>query len=130
MQRTQTRAQGDVGPVRFAPNPIERVDPELARAFEAAVSQALPQGPPLVVQFGMWDGDEGVRYFCKLEAVPDRRPESSPAWRWWSALVRTPAELAAHVVEMRGARKSARPDTGDPSPQTYWGWAGAGLVEV
>src|SRR4029079_3218911 len=46
-----------------------------------------------------------------------------PAWRWWSGLVRTPAELAEQLHEALAARRAA-PHAADASAsQDRWGWA-------
>ena len=121
MELTMIRAEHDERPVQIASNPIDRLDPALAREFETAVLEAVPSGEPLVVRFGLWEGeDDGPRYFCKLEAVPRRRLQGRPTWRWWSPLVRTPAELARHLADPLRARTGAEPQT--DARTEGWGW--------
>ena len=117
--------------VEIAPNPIESRDAGLARAFEQAVLQALGQHPtePLVVRFGVWDGEEeGPRFVCKIEASPRAAVAATPAWRWWSPLVRTPGELADHVrqaTQVRSPRVAARMPAAPPRSE-FWGWGTVG----
>ena len=108
-------------------NPIGRMDAGLARQFESAVVTALGEerAEELVIRFGVWHGEEdGPRFHCKIEAAPQARLGAPPAWRWWSPLVQTPAELASHVREaMRGRRRTAD----EPAVAIeFWGWAAVG----
>jgi hypothetical protein len=126
MEQTVIRVEDDDRPVRIASNAIDRHDPALAREFETAVLEALPDGEALVVRFGLWDGeDDGPRYYCKLEAVPRPRLHDRPAWRWWSPLVRTPAELAGHLADPLSGRKGnvLAPDA--EGQADAWGWGRA-----
>lgn len=109
------------------PNPIERVDPGLARRFEAAIADALGDAHPhaVSVRFGVWDGeDDGPCFVCKIESAPRAAPGAPPAWRWWSPLVRTPEELAGHV--RAGLRALDRPAEAARPRDEYWGWAATG----
>jgi hypothetical protein len=122
MELTEIRAEDDERPVRIASNEIDRHDPALAREFETAVLDALPGGEALVVRFGLWEGEEdGPRYYCKLEAVPRPRLHDRPAWRWWSPLVRTPAELARHLADPASTRKR-KADAAPEGRLDAWGW--------
>jgi hypothetical protein len=115
--------------VEIAPNPIARRDPRLARAFEDAAIHALGEAvEAVVIRFSVWDGeDDGPRYVCKIEEAPGRAVGSSPAWRWWSPMVSTPAELSAHIREAASARarRAASGSTASVSLE-YWGWGAAG----
>jgi len=111
----------------FDANPIEERSPGLGRAFEQAVRQELQQEAgargPLRVRFAVWD-DEALGYVCKVEGTSAPSMERAlPAWRWWSGLVRTPAELAEQLHEALAARRAA-PHAADASAsQDRWGWA-------
>ena len=113
--------------VEIAADAIGRLDAALARQFETAVLQALGEEPPepVIVRFGVWDGeDDGPRFVCKIEAVPTAAPGAAPAWRWWSPLVRTPAELGGWIREAVRARERSVPQ---PEPLAeFWGWASVG----
>jgi hypothetical protein len=119
--------------VEIAANPIERRDPRLAREFEEAVCHALGEAAePLVIRFGVWDGeDDGPRYVCKIEEAAGPALGSAPAWRWWSPMVSTPAELLAHVREAAGtrARHCASVPAATPGFE-YWGWGLVGQAEA
>jgi hypothetical protein len=115
-------------PFEILPHGLRRTDPTLAGAFEATVLEALRFEPaePLVIRFALWNGDEaGTRYVCKVESVPGVGFDPPPAWRWWSPLVATPAELAADLAE---ALRSRRPPltVATRHRQQFWGWGAAG----
>lgn len=113
-------------PLEFAPNPLQRLDGDVARAFERVVLDLLRERPaePLAVRFGAWDGEEdGPRYVCKVEGVPTIQADQPPAWRWWSPLVRSAAELSGHLQEALRSRDRA-PAAGADERQ-FWGWGGA-----
>ena len=115
--------------VEINSDPIERRDPRLAREFEEAVLHALGEATEaLVIRFGVWDGeDDGPRYLCKIEEAPRRTLGSSPAWRWWSPMVRTPAELSAHVRQAAQTRTRHAASVPAATPAfEYWGWASVG----
>lgn len=115
-------------PFEILPHALRRTDPALAGAFEATVLEALRFEPaePLVIRFGVWDGDDaGTRYVCKVESVPVVRFDPPPAWRWWSPLVATPAELAAALAEALRSRRPPATVTASLRRQ-YWGWGAAG----
>jgi hypothetical protein len=117
----------DGSAVRVDANPIARVDAALARAFEATVAGVLPRGERLIVRFGLWEGEEdGVRYVCKLEELPPRRLGDRPAWRWWSPLVRTPAELAGVLRDAMQARAATPAGSRAALRRDNWGWAQPG----
>lgn len=114
--------------VEIAPNPIAGLDPSLAREFEESVVRALadPEGA-LVIRFGVWDGeDDGPRFICKIEEAPRHALGNSPAWRWWSPMVRTSEELYALVREavQSRARRAARNAAETPALD-FWGWGTA-----
>lgn len=116
-------------PLEVAPNPIQSVDPALARALERTVLEAMRNEPeePLVVRFGLWNGEEdGPRYFCKIERVPSAAPDAPPAWRWWSPLVRTPTELAGPLQDAVGSRRRQPLDRPATHERQCWGWGAVG----
>jgi hypothetical protein len=129
MESSVSRSRRARKPVTVvAPNPIEQHDRALAHAFESAVADVLPADEAVLVRFGVWDGEEdGARFYCKVEAVPEPQLDARPAWRWWSPLVRTPADLAtslADVIRRRRTTMQARPDA--VVRAHHWGW---GAVE-
>lgn len=116
-------------PLEIAPNPIQCVDPPLARALERTVLEALRGEPeePLVIRFGLWNGDDDdPRYVCKVERVPSAAADAPPAWRWWSPLVRTPAELASHLQEAIRSRDRQPPTPRATKERQFWGWGAVG----
>ena len=113
----------------FAPNPLDKCAPALARAFEQAVRDALrgagtELAPPLRVRFAVWEDDE-VRYVCKVEgAGAPSLKSAAPAWRFWSGLVATPEELEDQIRESLATREAPRPPAARPRlPEERWGWA-------
>lgn len=117
----------------IAPHPLRALDPALAGAFEAAVLQALRLEPaePVVIRFGLWDGDpSGRRYVCKVESLPVGGFDPPAAWRWWSPLVATPAELSRHLEEALRSRRPAPAQVDEEVRQDFWGWGAAGQARA
>jgi len=113
-------------------NPIRRRDPRLADEFEQAVSEVLERegAGPVHVRFHVWEGaQDGLKYACKVEcpAAQVLEPRELP-WRWWSALVEAPVELADALSEALSARGMPRTRPGHasrrsmPLPAGAWGW--------
>ena len=83
---------------------------DMGGALEAVAREAFQglEDENLVVSFGIWEGDEGVEFVCKVE-TPLGDPLSSEApWRWWSRLFRTPEELGAELKTMVARRLESR----------------------
>jgi hypothetical protein len=106
--------------IRFRENPVRQQDQRLGEQFEEAVLDALRQEtlPPLDVRFNVWHDGDVLQFVCKVEG------QSTPAWdarelpwRWWSPLVRTPAELGAHLRAALRTRRSVE-ETAPPA----FGW--------
>lgn len=106
------------GRIRFRPNPIASLDPDLASSFEDAVWEALRGEPlgPVQVRFNVWRDSGDVQFVCKVECSPDGMAVLEPAWRWWSPLVRAPRGLAAGLEEALEARR-ARSGLSCPVPE-------------
>lgn len=62
----------------------------------------------LTVSFGIWQGDDGVQFVCKVETAPGDPLSSEPPWRWWSRMFRTPDELRAELAGMVARRLDTR----------------------
>jgi hypothetical protein len=93
------------------------------------VLEALRDEPeePLVIRFGLWNGeDDGPRYVCKIESVPPAVFDAPPAWRWWSPLVRTAAELASPLRDAIGSRQRHTPARRATDERQFWGWGAVG----
>jgi hypothetical protein len=117
----------------ISPHPLRQLDAALAGAFEAAVLEALRFEPaePLVIRFGLWDGDPaGRRYVCKVESLPVAGFDPPAAWRWWSPLVATPAELSTHLKEAVRSRRPAPARVEENVRQDFWGWGAAGQARA
>ena len=114
-----------------APHPLRQLDAALADAFEAAVLEAVRFEPPepLVIRFGLWDGDpSGPRYVCKVESLPVADFDSPAPWRWWSPLVASPAELSDHLAQALRSRRPAPAKVHER--QDFWGWGAAGQARA
>jgi hypothetical protein len=119
----------------IAPHPLRQLDAALAGVFEACVLEALRFEPaePVVIRFGLWDGDpSGRRYVCKVEGLPVVGFDPPAAWRWWSPLVATPAELSRHLEEALRARRPApaKAKVDESVGQHFWGWGAAGQARA
>jgi hypothetical protein len=117
----------------IAPHPLRALDAALAGAFEAAVLETLRSEPPepVVIRFGVWDGDPaGRRHVCKVESLPVVGFDPPPAWRWWSPLVTTPAELSHHLEEALRSRRPAPASVEETVRQDFWGWGAAGQARA
>jgi hypothetical protein len=81
-------------------------DAATAAQFEDALWDVLRgyQVPPLTVRLSCWRGDPAcLQYVCKVEVDP-RFCYGEPQWRWWSALVKTPEQLAEALGAALGVR--------------------------
>lgn len=90
--------------VQFRDNPIRNVNPRLGDAFEETVLNLLRYEDmnPVQVRFGIWrEGPDGMKFVCKVEYASDRHVP----WSWWSALVRTPQDLAVELQRALTARR-------------------------
>ena len=123
--------------VVFVPNPIQEREPRLAQHLEEVVLAALgnqdPSAPgPIRVRFQVWEGEEVLKYVCKVECASVRTIDmAEPPWRWWSPLFESPLELAAELREALALRQARRRTASEPAgatlaPAETWGW-GAGL---
>ena len=90
--------------VQFKDNPIRNVSPALGEAFEETVWNLLRHEDmsPVQVRFGVWrEGPDGMKFVCKVEYSHIRRVP----WTWWSALVRTPQDLATELQRALSLRR-------------------------
>jgi hypothetical protein len=90
--------------VQFKENPIRNVNPRLGDSFEETVLNLLRYEDmnPVHVRFGIWrEGPDGMKFVCKVEYASDRHVP----WSWWSALVRTPQDLAVELQRALTARR-------------------------
>ena len=90
--------------VQFRENPIQKFSPQLGEAFEETVWNILRHEDmnPIQVRFGVWkEGVDGMKFVCKVEYASNRRVP----WTWWSALVRTPQDLANELTRALNARR-------------------------
>ena len=90
--------------VQFKENPIQKVSPQLGEAFEETVWNILRHEDmsPIQVRFGVWrEGPDGMKFVCKVEYASNRRVP----WSWWSALVRTPQDLANELTRALATRR-------------------------
>src|SRR4029077_17712106 len=97
-------------PIQFRENPIRQQDQRLGEEFEEARLDAVRSEPvqPLDVRFNVWREGEEFQFVCKVEGRSAAVFESRELpWRWWSPLVRTPAELGAHLRAALRARRAA-----------------------
>jgi hypothetical protein len=94
--------------IHFQENPIKTVNPRLADQFEQAVWSVLRYAEmnPLYVRFGVWrEGFDGMKFVCKVEYAAVPCPTRQLPWTWWSALVRTPEDLAFELQRAVVARQ-------------------------
>jgi len=79
---------------------------DVGGALETVAREILEglEDEELTVSFGVWDGDDGVQFVCKVETPPGDPLGSDPPWRWWSRLFRTPEELRADLARMVAGR--------------------------
>ena len=83
---------------------------DVSGALETTAREAL-QGladETLEVSFGVWEGDDGVQFVCRVETPPGDPSSSAPPWCWWSSLFRTPEELRAQLAMMVARRMENR----------------------
>ena len=83
---------------------------EVGGALDTTAREALLglDDEELEVSFGVWEGDDGVQFVCKVEAPPGDPLGSEPPWRWWSPLFRTHEELRAELATMVARRLETR----------------------
>jgi hypothetical protein len=94
---------------------------DVSGALETTAREALQdlEDETLEVSFGVWEGDDGVQFICRVETPPGDPLSSEPPWRWWSSLFRTPEELRAQLAGMVARRlgdreaSAANLETGD-----------------
>jgi hypothetical protein len=114
-------------PIQFRENPIRQQDQRLGEEFEEAVLDALRHqaGQPLDVRFNVWREGDVLQFVCKVEGRAAAMFELRELpWRWWSPLVRTPAELGAHLRAALRARRSTTAEAATETHPTFgWGWS-------
>jgi hypothetical protein len=83
---------------------------DMGGALETVAREALQglEDEDLAVSFGIWEGDEGLEFICKVETPPGDPLSSEAPWRWWSRLFRTPDELRAELNTMVARRLESR----------------------
>ena len=91
---------------------------DIGTALEAVAREALQglEDEDLAVSFGIWEGDGGGEFVCKVETPPGDPLSSEAPWRWWSRLFRTPEELRAELDAMVARRLESR--DGSPAVST------------
>jgi hypothetical protein len=83
---------------------------DVGAALETVACEAL-QGladEDLAVSFGIFEGDDGAQFFCKVETPPGDPLSEEPPWRWWSPLFRTPEDLRVELAAMVARRLQNR----------------------
>jgi hypothetical protein len=82
-------------------------------ALETVAREVLQglEDEDLAVSFGIWEGEGGVQFVCRVETPPGDPLSSAPPWRWWSRLFRTPEDLRAELVSMVTRRLEGREES-------------------
>ncbi|HEY7413146.1 MAG TPA: hypothetical protein VII13_20565 [Vicinamibacteria bacterium] len=93
-------------------NPVAARDPELGRALEEVLEEALAGAGlgAVTVRFRVCsEPSEVLVFLCKVEGTPVADPgPGGEQFRWWSPLMRTPADLAAALMESLDLRRQRR----------------------
>lgn len=94
--------------VRVVENGIERIDGRLGAAFEKVVVDLLSREAlePVDVSLRVWEPSTGdLCFLCRVEKRDVAGEGGRARWRWWSTLLRTPAQLREELRSGLAARR-------------------------